>query len=147
MDLQTIQQAVKDEIDAATITLLETHAGWPEVLSIPVGGAICVVAVSDGVAIEYGQTFGSDTSLVHLELHVLVTLSGAGAANAQRLLGPYISNTGSASILQALRGDPQLGTTVRYAKPLERVRNYGEHTIGGGLPLLGAILDLDVLVV
>jgi hypothetical protein len=111
-----------------------------------VGGAICVVVPNDGVSIEYGQSFGADSALIHLELQILVTLSGSGAANAQATLSPFISNTGSTSILQVLRGDPQLNSSVRYAKPLDRVRNYGQHTIGSGLPLFGAILDLDVLV-
>jgi hypothetical protein len=146
VDLMAVQTAVKARVDAALLPLLDTYAGWPDALSIPVGGAICVVVPNDGVSIEYGQNFGGDSAMVHLELHVLVTLSGSGAANAQITLSPYISNTGSTSLLQILRGDPQLNSTVRYARPLDRVRNYGQHTIGSGLPLFGAVLDLDVLV-
>ncbi len=70
-----------------------------------------------------------------------------GIPGAEDLLDPFISNTGSASILQAIRADAYLGSTVKYALPPTGVREIGVRHFGpddSGFDLYGATISMVV---
>ena len=140
--LQTARDAIKTRLDAAGIVGLEVVSGWPNNVQVPPSGGVLVVVSPTGV--EYGQTFGPDSSMVSVEIHVFASMAG-GFVNAETNIEPYLSNTGASSLLQALRGDPYLSSTVAYAKPPSGMREYGVKEVGKQT-LLGAIVDLEVFV-
>lgn len=144
MLLADVRAAVKAALDAAMLPGLTVYEHWPNNPGVESGGG-CTCLLNLG-SIEYGETFGSDHSVVTLELHVFTALAG-GFPNAEINLDPYLSNSGARSILQAIRGNPYLSGQVLYCLPPLRIRDYGEKVLGPegrGLAVVGAIIDLEV---
>ena len=139
-----VTAALKTRLDAANIAGLQVESRWPKQLTPPQQGCLCVVDCTD---IEYGLVFGAiDRSQLKIDLHLFVSMAG-GIDNADSLLDPFISNDGSASILQAVRADAYLGSTVKYAQPPTGVREIGVRHFGpddAGFDLYGATISMVV---
>ncbi len=140
----TVTTAIKTRLDAANITGLQVEPRWPKQLTPPLQGCVLVVDCTD---IEYGLVFGgTDRSRLTVQLHLFVSMAG-GLDNADSLLDPFISNTGGASILQAIRADAYLGSTVKYALPPTGVSEIGVRHFGpddAGFDLYGATIAMLV---
>ena len=140
-DFRAVRRSIKTSLDTANLSGLHVHEHWPAALQPPPTGCVCVIQIA---AVDYGLTFGADRSQVAVELHLFVSLAG-GVGNAEDVLAPYISNTGASSLLQALRSDPYLSSTVAYALPPTGVRDLTVRQIGpgdNGASYLGATIPL-----
>lgn len=143
MDIATLRTAIKQRLEGYGIPRFRVEETWPNLITPPQAGCHCAIWC---VSAEYGQTFGTDMTIYRPELHLFVSMAN-GFPTAETNLSPYIANTGSASILQAIRQDPYLGNTVSYCLPPTGYRDYGEKLIGPEgeeVLMFGAVIDLEV---
>lgn len=136
--VSTIRGAIQTRIETTLTGLgLHVYSEWPDQITSPA----VLVALSDGVGIEYEQTLGAtDRMLLHFGLIVIVTLQG-GLLNAQLALDPWISNTGANSIRVALAADRTLAGAV-HGLHVRRVTDYGGLEVNGQ-QWLGATIEVD----
>jgi len=126
-----VRTALKDRL--AAITTLRVHDVMPDALVSP---AAVVRPLSGVFASAHG---GSPTTT--FEVIVIVPLSSL--QTGQRVLDPYLEDTGSSSIYATIRADQTLGAVVRGTQ-VAGWRDYGSLVING-VEYLGARVDVEVM--
>lgn len=135
--LSEVRQGLASTISAGVSSPLYTYANIEEVQSLPAA----LIEPSSG-DFEVSMNRGSD----FYDLNIFVLVSRADPKSAQTILDGFITGDGPDSIRRAIYDKDDLGIGPNVDATLRGMRGYGGSLEGYGVPHVGAVLQVRVLV-
>jgi hypothetical protein len=139
-DLTAIRQALADILNGVGPPGQGIRASADMATTINPPAAI--ITLTPGTVLQYQAMNGGEAPAGLYTLRVTVLANIGENADADNLLGTYLSTTGSGSLLAAIHANPRLGGLVEWAV-VQAVHGYG-WVEWGGIPYLGAQLAVQV---